>query len=255
MLWPAVDRTTGAGEALLPGITSPSGLHVFVSAAAGQPDNWQADFESTGCAPGGDGMTGLDHVGIAVPADRLNEEMAFFRTLFDLAPGGVEEFIEPHGRLRSQALRPAAGDLRVVLNVADGGPSVPRPHGITQVAFACTDVRAHVRAVRERGVELMPVPDNYYADLGARYALGPEFLADLQDHQLLYDRVDGVNGGELLHAYTRVLSPGFYIELLERRGRYDGYGSANTHVRLAAQARSTPPPPALLRELVPSGRD
>jgi len=75
----------------------------------------------------------------------------------------------------------------------------------------------------------------------------------LQEHQLLYDRVDGVNGGELLHAYTPVLSPGFYIELLERRGRDDGYGSANTHVRLAAQAHSTPPPP-LLRELVPSGR-
>jgi len=235
MLWPTVDRTRGAGEALLPGITSPSGLHVFLSAAARQPDDWQADFNSTGSAPGGNGLTGLDHVGIAVPAERLNEEMAFFRTLFDLAPGAVEEFIEPHGRLRSRALRPAAGDLRIVLNVADVGPGVPRRHGITQIAFACSDVRAQVRAARERGVELMPVPDNYYADLDARFALEPEFLADLQEHQLLYDRVDGVNGGELLHAYTPVLSPGFYIELLERRGRYDGYGSANTHVRLAAQ--------------------
>ena len=37
--------------------------------------------------------------------------------------------------------------------------------------------------------------------------------------------------GELLHAYTDVLIPGFYVELLERRGGYDGYGSANTFVR------------------------
>jgi len=29
---------------------------------------------------------------------------------------------------------------------------------------------------------------------------------------------------------------GFYVDLLERRGGYDGYGSAGTHVRLAAQA-------------------
>ena len=40
------------------------------------------------------------------------------------------------------------------------------------------------------------------------------------------------------HAYTPVLATRFYVELLERRGGYDGYGSAGTHVRLAAQ-RST----------------
>jgi 4-hydroxyphenylpyruvate dioxygenase len=45
-----------------------------------------------------------------------------------------------------------------------------------------------------------------------------------------------VGEGELLHAYTAVLPTGFYVELLERRGGYDGYGSAGTHVRLAAQA-------------------
>ena len=50
---------------------------------------------------------------------------------------------------------------------------------------------------------------------------------------MLYDRV---GDGELLHVYTDVLPTGFYVELLERRGGYDGYGSANTHVRLAAQA-------------------
>jgi 4-hydroxyphenylpyruvate dioxygenase len=33
-----------------------------------------------------------------------------------------------------------------------------------------------------------------------------------------------------------VLPTGFYVELLERRGGYDAYGSPNTHVRLAAQA-------------------
>ncbi len=44
LLWPAVDRTRGAGEARLPGITSPSGVHVFVSAAAGEDDDWRGDF-------------------------------------------------------------------------------------------------------------------------------------------------------------------------------------------------------------------
>ena len=47
--------------------------------------------------------------------------------------------------------------------------------------------------------------------------------------------IQGIGGSELLHAYTAVLPTGFYVALLERRGGYDGYGSAGTHVRLAAQ--------------------
>jgi 4-hydroxyphenylpyruvate dioxygenase len=237
LLWPPVDRTRGEGEARLPGITSPSGLHVFVSAAPGDEDDWQRDFVPSGAGSPGSaapGWSAIDHVGIAVPPEHLNEEVAFFRTLFGLAPGAVEEFMEPHGRMRSRALRPATGDLRVVLNVEDVAAGHARPSGITQVAFACTDVAGQVRALRERGVPLMPVPDNYYVDLDARFGLSPDFLADLRTHRLLYDRI---GDGELLHAYTPVLSTGFYVELLERRGGYDGYGSANTHVRLAAQRR------------------
>lgn len=226
LLWPEVDRTRGAGEAHLPGITSPSGLHVFVSAPAGDEDDWQQDFTP---APAGGDWTGIDHVAIGVPADRLNEEASFLRTLFALAPGTVEEFIEPHGRLRSRAFRPAAGDLRVVLHVED---SATPATGVTQVAFGCPDVRATVRALRAAGVPLMPVPDNYYADLDARFALDPAFLDELRSLGLLYDRV---GDGELLHAFTQPLATGFHVEVLERRGGYDGYGSAGTHVRLAAQ--------------------
>ncbi len=78
----------------------------------------------------------------------------------------------------------------------------------------------------------MTVPDNYYVDLAARFDLPESTLAELREHGVLYDRV---GDGELLHVYTDVLPTGFYVELLERRGGYDGYGSANTHVRLAAQ--------------------
>ncbi len=237
LLWPAVDRTRGAGEALLPGITSPSGLHLFVSAEPGAADDWQRDFVPVE-EGAGDGWLGLDHVAVAVPPEHFDQEVAFFRTLLDLAPAPVEEFIEPHGRLRSRALRPAAGDLRVVLNVEDVRPGSPRRSGITQLAFACHDVAAQVRALRSRGVALLPVPDNYYVDLEARFAPDPALLAELREHQLLYDRV---GDGELLHAFTLPLATGFHVELLERRGGYDGYGAAGTHVRLAAQAAALPP--------------
>ncbi|MDO9377650.1 MAG: TIM barrel protein [Nocardioidaceae bacterium] len=234
LLWPALARTRGDGEARLPGLTAPSGVHVFVSAEPGAPDDWHADFEPVDGTPDASTWLGLDHVGVAVPADVLNEEVSFHRTLLGLEPGAVEEFMEPQGRLRSRALRPSSGDLRVVLNVADtAGPD--RPRGITQLAFACTDLRAESVRLREAGVALMPVPDNYYVDVAARFGLDDATVADLRDHGLLYDRS---GSGELLHLYTPVLGTGFYVELLERRGGYDGYGQADTHVRLAMQSRA-----------------
>jgi 4-hydroxyphenylpyruvate dioxygenase len=236
LLWPSVDTSRGQHEAALPGISSPSGWHVFVSDGPGGAEHWQRDFEVVG-EDGPGGLLGVDHVGLSGAADRVNEEVGFFRTLFDLSPGAVEEFMEPHGRLRSRALRPPAGDLRFVLNVEEGR-GTPVPVGLNQVALRCDDVVSTVRLLRGRGLPLMPVPDNYYVDLDARFALDPDLLGLLRSHRLLYDRI---GTGELLHAYTPILATGFYVELLERRGGYDGYGAAGTHVRLAAQRSAQGP--------------
>ncbi|MGA9873944.1 MAG: VOC family protein, partial [Rhodococcus sp. (in: high G+C Gram-positive bacteria)] len=231
LLWPAVDTTRGEGEAGLPGITSPSGLHVFVSADPGEADDWHTDFVATDAATPDDGWLGLDHLDVAVSADQLNEELSFFRTLFGLRPASVEEYIQPEGRLRIRALSAEQGDLRIALTVSDGGSGVQQ-QGITQMAFATGNVVDAVRRISSRGVELLVPPDNYYADLDARFALDSDLLGMLREHNLLYDRNDT---GELLHTYILPVEGGLQVEILERRGGYEGYGSANTHVRLAAQ--------------------
>jgi 4-hydroxyphenylpyruvate dioxygenase len=229
--WPEVTRRRTQQEARLPTLTSPAGVHVLVSAAAGDPDSWLRDFEPLdGSAPAST-WRGIDHVGTAVDEWHLNAETSFHRGLFAFEPGPVSEFMEPRGRMRSRVLRPRAGDVRVVLSVADTQESAPR--GINQVAFRCDDVRAEVRRQRALGAELVDVPENYYADLEARFALPAPLVADLREHGLLYDR-DG--DGELVHTYTPLVGGRFYVELLERRGGYDGFGSANTAVRLALQA-------------------
>ncbi len=47
----------------------------------------------------------------------------------------------------------------------------------------------------------------------------------------MYDRDDT---GEFLHFYTRPVGTVF-LELVQRRGAYEGYGALNAPVRLAAQ--------------------
>lgn len=238
LLWPSVRRLRGAGEATLPGLSTPSGTHVFITAPAGDADDWHNDFIPV--LAGADGVDdagwlGIDHIGITVDADQLDAEVSFYRTLFGLTSGPVSEFVDPHGRLRSRVLRPAHGDLRVVLNVTAFSRSVPSRTGVTQLAFACDDVFAAVSQLRQRGVDLLEIPDNYYDDIRARFDLDAKFVGRLRESGILYDRTEN---GEFLHVYSQKIQGRFYLELLQRIGDYDGYGSANTPIRLAAQAAS-----------------
>ena len=51
---------------------------------------------------------------------------------------------------------------------------------------------------------------------------------------VLYDQ-DGA--GEYLQLNSRAFQKRFYFEVVERRGGYDGYGSANEIIKLSAQSR------------------
>ena len=74
-------------------------------------------------------------------------------------------------------------------------------------------------------------PANYYDDLAARFGLEPEFLEELRSLDLLFDRD---RDGDFLHFYTETVG-GVFFEVVERRGRYEGYGAPNAPIRLAAQ--------------------
>jgi 4-hydroxyphenylpyruvate dioxygenase len=99
------------------------------------------------------------------------------------------------------------------------------------VAFACTDIVGFARTARANGLDVLPMPVNYYDDLAARFALEPGLIADLRAHDLAYDR-DAA--GEYLHFYTRTVGRVF-VELVQRIDAYDGFGAGNAPVRLAAQ--------------------
>jgi 4-hydroxyphenylpyruvate dioxygenase len=105
--------------------------------------------------------------------------------------------------------------------------------GVQHIAFATEDLVETVRRLERNGVRLLPIPENYYDDLEARFDLAPETLERLRRLNILYDEDDH---GRYFQVYTRVFAERFFFEVVERES-YDGFGAPNAPIRLAAQTR------------------
>ena len=79
---------------------------------------------------------------------------------------------------------------------------------------------------------MLPIPTNYYDDLEARTDLDIALIERLKALNILYDRDAG---GPFFQAYTTTLEGGFFFEIVQRDG-HQGYGAANSGIRLTAQA-------------------
>ena len=90
----------------------------------------------------------------------------------------------------------------------------------------------HRERLKENGVKLLPIPENYYDDLEAKTDLSADKLDALRANNILYDRE---GDGEYLQAYTEAFEQRFFFEIVQRRD-YRGYGAANAPIRLAAQS-------------------
>jgi len=137
--------------------------------------------------------------------------------------------------MRSHVVRSHDGAVRLALNVAP--QAIAHPQGFAQhMAFTTDDALATARAARSRGLRPLPIPANYYDDLIARFGLEAAVVEEMQELGVLYDR-DGA--GDFTHFYTETVG-GVFLEVVQRRGGYEGFGATNASVRLAAQhLRST----------------
>jgi 4-hydroxyphenylpyruvate dioxygenase len=110
--------------------------------------------------------------------------------------------------------------------------------GVQHIALATSDIFVTVERLKASGVELLPIPDNYYEDLEARADLSEEEIERLRAANILYDRE---GPAEFFQVYTKTLENGFFFEIVQRRG-YQGFGAVNAPIRLAAQTRLAPHP-------------
>ena len=235
----------GPNERVVPGVQSPDGsLDYFVDEAPGAPTLWESDFVLTDI----DGpyevgpLARIDHVCLSLPAEALDTWVLFFRSAFGFETEAAVLVPDPYGLVRSRAVRSRDGSVRIALNasvdrytaVAES-LSAYRGSGLNHVAFSTPDIFDAIPRLEADGVKFLRIPRNYYDDLVARYGLPDEQIDAMREHNILYDRDE--RGGEFYHAYTEQLDQRFFLEVIERRGGYDGYGAANAAVRLAAHAQ------------------
>ena len=101
------------------------------------------------------------------------------------------------------------------------------------MALATEDIFATARRIRDNGLDLLPIPRNYYDDLVARFQLAPEMIAQMAECGIMYDRDDT---GDYFQLYTKTFDDRFFFEIVQRKA-YGGFGAPNAPVRLAAQTR------------------
>jgi 4-hydroxyphenylpyruvate dioxygenase len=232
-----------AGEIYVPAVRGLGGsLLYFVDDKTDLGRHWEVDFDVPGEVDdrAGAGLTAVDHVAQSMHYEEMLTWLLFYTSLLDVRKTPVQDVLDPGGIVHSQVVETADGALRLVLNASQSQHTLASRFlsdlfgsGVQHIAFATDDIFATGERLRAVGVELLPIPENYYDDLETRIDLPADALERLRRNNVLYDRQ---GDAEYFQAYTRDLDGGFFFEIVERRG-YAGFGAANAPIRLAAQTR------------------
>lgn len=233
-------QVRGEGEVDLPAIHGLGGsvLH-FVDSDLSKV--WDVEFDHAEPLKDTAGLRRIDHVAQTMDYSEMLSWSLFYTTLFDMTKEPMVDVIDPDGLVRSQAISSPDGAFRITLNGAEthrtlAGGFLADSFGasVQHVAFATDDIFASARSLRERGFDPLPIPENYYVDLAARFDLDAEGLRRLAEENILYD-TDG--SSEFFQLYSCPFANGVFFEVVERRGPYQGYGAVNAPFRIAAQKR------------------
>src|SRR5262249_5315541 len=157
----------------------------FVDQASDLGRHWEIDFDAPHGATNqtGAGLTVIDHVSQSMHHEEMLTWLLFYTSLLDVRKTPVQGVLDPGGIVHSQVLDTADGPLRLVPNAFQSRHTLSTcflserfGSGVQHIAFATDDIFATVGRLRARGVELLPIPENYYDDLEARIDLSAEAL-------------------------------------------------------------------------------
>jgi 4-hydroxyphenylpyruvate dioxygenase len=250
----------GPGELPIPAVRGVGGsvLH-FLDRKSELSTVWATEFRSLPPDPHARpaGLTRIDHVAQVMGQDELLTWTLLYTAIFDISKAPEVDVADPGGIVQSRALQSDDGALRFTLNGVDthrtfAGRFMSDSYGssVQHLAFATDDIFSTAERLAENGFESLPIPAAYFTEIAAEFGLQPGFVAQLRAANVLYDRDQ--QGGSYLQLYSRPYGDGFFFEIIERRGGYNGYGARNAAYRTAAQKRLSAP--AMLRRSTAGAR-
>jgi 4-hydroxyphenylpyruvate dioxygenase len=234
-------QAIGTGELSIPAIRGVGGalLH-FIDRRSDLARLWEIDFASIEDDRPDAGLVAVDHLAQSIPFEELPTWRLFYLSIFDFEKAPTVDVVDPGGLVESQVLQSPGRAVRFTLNASQSRQTQSARFmdelfgaGVQHVAFATGDIFAAVERMRANGVALLPIPENYYDDLEARFDLDPALADRLRALDIMYDEDEN---GRYFQVYTRVFADRFFFEIVQRDG-YDGFGAPNAPIRLAAQSR------------------
>jgi len=237
---PLFSQPVGPGELVMPSVCGVGGSLLYFLRTGAEHEVWDAEFLPEGPAPSDAGLVSIDHIAQTLPFEEMSSWVLYYISLLEVAKKPLVEVADPLGLIQSQALESPDSGVRITLNASPSSRTLSARFvkgyhgaGLQQIALVTNDIVSSARRLRSLGLEILPIPGNYYDDLAARFDLAPEVLYQLAELNILYDRDPD---GEYYQLVSRAFAKRFFFEVVQRRG-YRGYGAANIPIRLAAQSR------------------
>jgi 4-hydroxyphenylpyruvate dioxygenase len=214
-------------------------LHLFV-----QRDDYRGAFlpgyERRGTAPRDpDSMLlmAIDHIVGNVELGHMNEWVGYYERVFgmtEMIHFSDEAISTEYSALMSKVVTDGTGRLKFPINEPAEGKRKSQIDeyieyyngaGAQHIAMATRDIVACVAALRDRGVEFLNIPEEYYDEVPTRIGEIKEDIEDLRRLGILVDRDDE---GYLLQIFTKPIGdrPTVFFEIIERHGAR-GFGEGN----------------------------
>lgn len=183
------------------------------------------------------GLQFIDHV-VGNVADRQMEKWVewYDRTL------GLSKFVSyddkdistEYTALRSTVVASADRKIKFPINEPAAGKKKSQIQeyidanltaGVQHLAFNTSNILETIKALRDNGVDFLPVPEGYYDQVWDRVGVVKEDKGKVKDLRILVDRDEN---GYLLQLFTRPVQdrPTFFIEIIQRSGS-DSFGKGN----------------------------
>jgi 4-hydroxyphenylpyruvate dioxygenase len=214
-------------------------LHLFV-----QRDDYRGAF-----LPGYEGraeaprdpddmmLMAIDHIVGNVELGHMEEWVGYYERVFgmtEMIHFSDEAISTEYSALMSKVVTDGSGKIKFPINEPATGKRKSQIEeyieyyngaGAQHIAMATRDIVGCVSNLRERGVEFLTIPEEYYEEVPTRVGEIDEEIDDLRRLGIL---VDSDDEGYLLQIFTKPVGdrPTVFFEIIERHGAR-GFGEGN----------------------------